>query len=283
MNALFQDLKFGLRMLAKNPGFTAVAVLTLALGIGANSTIFSWINSTLLNPIPGVAHTSDLVTVMRGERSEHPTPPFSYLDYLDLREHTQSFSGLLAYHDDFMSLTGTDKPERIYGALTSANYFDVLGVHPILGRGFLPAEEQRRGGGPVVVISESLWRARFSSDRSIIGKAIQIDRYLYTVVGVAPPDFHFGRRLRRHRPGDRLGQEHGHQLDGELHLLAQHHHGFPERHGLLPARSHLLRGQLVRDGHRDGRLQLRRRDIYHEHRSRHRGHEHDPVVERLVV
>ena len=189
MNALFQDLKFGLRMLGKNPGFTAVAVLTLALGIGANSTIFSWINSTLLNPIPGVAHTSDLVTVMRGERSEHPTPPFSYLDYLDLREHTQSFSGLLAYHDDFMSLTGTDKPERVYGALTSANYFDVLGVHPILGRGFLPAEEQRRGGGPVVVISESLWRARFSSDRSIIGKAIQIDRYLYTVVGVAPPDF----------------------------------------------------------------------------------------------
>src|SRR5208283_245578 len=120
MNALLQDLKYGLRMLAKNPGFTAVAVLTLALGIGANSTIFSWINSTLLNPIPGVSHIRGMVTVMRGERSEHPTPPFSYLDYADLRNHVQSFSGLLAYHDDFMSLTGTDKPERIYGALTSA-------------------------------------------------------------------------------------------------------------------------------------------------------------------
>jgi predicted permease len=189
MGNLLQDLRYGLRMLAKNPGFTAVAVLTLALGIGATSTIFSWINSTLLNPIPGVAHTSDLVTVMRGVRSEHPTPPFSYLDYLDLRDHTQSFSGLLAYHDDFMSLTGTDKPERIYGALTTANYFDVLGVHPILGRGFLPAEEQRRGGGSVAVISESLWRARFGSDRSIIGKTIQINRHLYTIVGVAPPDF----------------------------------------------------------------------------------------------
>jgi predicted permease len=189
MGVLFQDVRYGLRMLAKNPGFTAIVVLTLALGIGANSTIFSWINSTLLNPIPGVAHTSELVSVMRGERSEHPTPPFSYLDYADLRDHTQSFSGLLAYHDDFMSLTGTDKPQRIYGALTSANYFDVLGVRPILGRGFLPAEEQRRGGGSVAVISESMWRARFGSDRSIIGRTIQINRHLYTIVGVAPPDF----------------------------------------------------------------------------------------------
>ncbi|MFZ0964976.1 MAG: ABC transporter permease [Terriglobia bacterium] len=189
MSTLIQDLKFGLRMLAKSPGFTAVAILTLGLGIGANSTIFSWINSTLLDPIPGVTHTGDMVTVMRGERSEHPTPPFSYLDYVDLRDHTQSFSGLLAYHDDFMSLTGTDKPERIYGALTTANYFDVLGVHPILGRGFLPAEEQTRGGGSVAVISESLWRARFASDPSIIGKTIQINRRLYTIVGVAPPDF----------------------------------------------------------------------------------------------
>jgi predicted permease len=189
MGTLLQDLKYGLRMLAKSPGFTAIVVLTLALGIGANSTIFSWINSTLLTPIPGVAHTSDLVTVMRGERSEHPTPPFSYLDYVDLRDHTQSFSGLLAYHDDFMSLTGTDKPQRIYGALTSANYFDVLGVRPILGRGFLSAEEQRRGGGSVAVISEDMWRARFGSDRSIIGRTIQINRRLYTIVGVAPPDF----------------------------------------------------------------------------------------------
>jgi predicted permease len=176
-------------MLAKNPGFTLVAVLTLALGIGANSTIFSWINSTLLNPIPGVAHTSDLVTVMRGERSEHPTPPFSYLDYADLRDHVQSFSGLLAYHDDFMSFTGTDKPERIYGALTTANYFDVLGVHPVRGRGFLPGEEFRGGGASVAVISEGLWQAHFGSDRSIIGQTIQINRHLYTIVGVAPPDF----------------------------------------------------------------------------------------------
>src|SRR5271157_5209015 len=249
MRTTLQDLKYGLRMLAKNPGFTAIVVLTLALGIGANSTIFSWINSTLLNPIPGVSHTSDLVTVMRGERSEHPTPPFSYLDYVDLRDHAQSFSGLIAYHDDFMSLTGADKPERIYGALTTANYFDVLGVRPILGRGFLPAEEQRRGGGSVAVISESMWRARFGSDRSIIGRTIQINRHLYTIVGVAPPDFQGCKTGLRadvwiplgmdrfvwggNRPEDRgtfwlnvLGKlkpgVDRRQAEGELNLLMQH-------------------------------------------------------------
>jgi predicted permease len=189
MTTLLQDLRFGLRMGAKNPGFTAVAVLTLALGIGANSTILSWMDSTLFNPVPGASHTGDLVTIMRGERTEHPTPPFSYLDYVDLRDHTRSFSGILAYHHDYMSLTGADKPLRIYGALTTANYFDVLGIHPPLGRGFLAGEEQQRGGGPVVVISDALWRGHFGSDPSIIGKAVQINRYLYTIVGVAPPDF----------------------------------------------------------------------------------------------
>ena len=189
MNAIVQDLRFSVRMFFKNPAFTLVAILTLALGIGANSTIFSWINSTLLNPIPGVAHTGDLVTIMRGERTEHPSPPFSYLDYVDLRDHTESFSGILGYHDDFMSLTGTDQPERIYGALTTANYFDVLGIHPMLGRGFLPSEEQVRGGGAVAVISEGLWRAHFGADRAIIGKTVQVNRYLFTIIGVAPPDF----------------------------------------------------------------------------------------------
>src|SRR5208337_1566714 len=136
-NAL-HDLRYALRQLRKNPGFTALAVGTLALGIAANLTIFSWINSTLLDPVPGIAHTSDMITIMRGERSEHPTPPFSYLDFVDLRDSSSSFSGLLGYHDDYMSITGSGKPERIYGALTSANYFEVLGVRPILGGSLLP-------------------------------------------------------------------------------------------------------------------------------------------------
>jgi len=189
MSTLIQDLKFGLRMMAKNPGFTALAVITLALGIGANSTIFSWINSTLLNPIPGVARTGDLVSLMRGERSEHPTPPFSYPDFVDLRARTQSLSGVLAYHDDYISITGTNKPERIYGALASADYFQVLGVQPILGRLLLPVDEEKPGSTPSVVISYALWQSHFGGDRSIIGKSVQLNRILCTIVGVTPPGF----------------------------------------------------------------------------------------------
>ena len=189
MGVLFKDVRYGLRTLAKNPGFTAIVVLTLALGIGANSTIFSWINSTLLNPIPGVAHTSDLVTVMRGERSEHPTPPFSYPDFVDLRARTRSLSGLIAHHEDFVSLTGTGKPERIYGAMVSADYFEVLGVKPILGRGLLPGEEEKPGSTPSIVISYALWQSHFGADLAIIGKTIQLNRTLCTIVGVTPPDF----------------------------------------------------------------------------------------------
>jgi predicted permease len=186
-DCLVQDLRYGVRMLAKNPGFTAVAALTLALGIAGNSTIFSWINSTILNPIPGVSHTSDLVTVMRGERSEHPTPPFSYLDYRDLRDNNRSLSGLLGFHQDFMYLTGIGKTERIYGALTSANYFDVLGVRPILGRGFLPEEEQKPSS--VAVVSYAMWQSHFGADRSVVGRTIGINLRSYTIIGVAPPGF----------------------------------------------------------------------------------------------
>ena len=191
MGNLFQDARYGFRVLRKNPGLPALAVLTLALGIAANSTIFSWINSTLLDPIPGVAHTSNMVTVMRGDRSDHPTPPFSYLDYRDLRDSSRSFSGLLAYHHEWASLTGVGEPERIYAVLTSANYFDVLGVRPILGRAFVPEEEREvEGSAPVAVISYDLWQSHFGSDRSIIDRKIQINRYPYTVVGIAPPGFH---------------------------------------------------------------------------------------------
>ena len=187
---MIRDARYALRMLAKAPGFTLVAVLTLALGIAANSTIFSWISATLLNPIPGVSHTSGLVTVMRGERSDHPTPPFSYLDYRDLREQSRSFTGMLAHHHDFMTLTGAGKPDRIYGSLTSANYFDLLGVPLILGRGFLPAEEQHGSGSAVAVISYALWETHFGKDHQIIGRTIQINHHPFTIVGVAPREFH---------------------------------------------------------------------------------------------
>ena len=186
---LLQDLSYALRQLRKNPGFTALAVGTLALGIAANGTIFSWINSTLLTPIPGVASTGNMVTIQRGDRSEHPTPPFSYGDYVDLRDNVHGFSGLLGYHDDYISITGSGKPERIYGALTSSNYFEVLGVRPILGRTLLPTAANERAGAPEAVLGYDLWQNRFASDPEIVGKKIELNMHAYTIVGVAPPGF----------------------------------------------------------------------------------------------
>lgn len=173
----------------KNAGLPLLAILTLALGIAANSTIFSWIHSTLLTPIPGVTDTGDLVSVMRGERSEHPTPPFSYPDYRELRESNRSFVGLLAYHHDWVSLTGTGRPERIYGMLATANFFDLLGVRPILGRGFVPGEEEKSENAAVVVLSYNLWQSHFGGDSAVLGKPVQLNLHPYTIIGVAPPDF----------------------------------------------------------------------------------------------
>ena len=189
LDHLFQDLRFAFRMLRKSLGFTAIAVLTLALSIAANTTVLSWISATLLNPIPGVAHTSDLVTVDRGDRNGYATPPFSYPDLRDLSEQTQTFSGILGYHNDYMSLTGVAKPERIFGALTTASYFDVLGVRPILGRTFLPEEGTPHAGAAVIVLGYAVWQNHFAGDPQIIGKTIQINRHPYTVIGVAPRDF----------------------------------------------------------------------------------------------
>ena len=187
---LLRDLQFALRQLRKNPGFSLLAVGTLALGIAANITIFSWINSTLLDPIPGVAHTANMITIMRGERSEHPTPPFSYLDYAELRDSSQSFAGLLAYHHDYVSITGSGKPERIYGTLASSNYFEALGVRPALGRTLLPTLSNERSGVAEAVIGYDLWQNRYAGDPAIIGKTIQINLHPYTIVGVAPKGFH---------------------------------------------------------------------------------------------
>lgn len=189
MNTVLYDLRYALRQLRKSPGFTLTAVLTLALGIGANTTIFSWIDSTMLDPIPGVAHTGDMITLQRGERSEHPTPPFSYPDFVDIRDNAKTFSGLLAYHDDYMSITESGKPERIYGALTSANYFEVLGVKPALGGTLLATQADERAGAAEAVLGYDLWQNRFAGDPSIVGKSIQINLHPYTIVGVAPRGF----------------------------------------------------------------------------------------------
>ncbi|HLW43826.1 MAG TPA: ABC transporter permease [Candidatus Acidoferrales bacterium] len=187
MNTLLQDFRYGLRVLLKAPGFSAIAILTLALGIGANSTIFSWINSTVLNPIPGVANTAVLAELTAGKEGD--PSPISYPDYVDLRDHNRSLANLMAFSLWQMDLTGNAKPQRVWGEFASANYFDTLGVRPFRGRTFLPAEGTKPGGAPVVVLSYELWQTHFGGDRSIIDKTIQINKRPYSVIGVAPPLF----------------------------------------------------------------------------------------------
>jgi predicted permease len=190
LHNLLQEIRYALRQLLHNLSFTLLAVVTLALAIGANSTIFSWISASLLHPIPGAAQSSRMITITRGERNQHPSPPFSYPDYVDLRDNTKSLSGLLGYHDDYMALTGIGKPQRIYGALVSANYFDVLGVHPVLGRLLLSTKQTEAAGQAEVVLNYDLWRNHFGADRSILGRTVQINLHPYTVVGIAPQGFH---------------------------------------------------------------------------------------------
>ena len=181
-----RDLRYAFRQLRKSPGFAITATAMLAVAICANSTVFSWIDGTMLRPIPGARDTGDLVSLQRGERSFSPTPPFSYLDYRDLREQNHTFTGILAYHHDWITLTGGAQPERAYIANVSANYFDVLGIKPMLGRFFLPEEERRPDAVPNVVLSYSLWKTRYAEDPAIVGKSIEIARHPVTVIGVAP-------------------------------------------------------------------------------------------------
>ena len=188
MSSFWQDVRYSLRMIAKAPGYAAIAILTLALGIGANSTIFSWINSTLLNPIPGLASPNEVVAMTLGRGTDNAFP-LTYPDFEAMRDGQQSFDRLTASNIAPMSLTGKGKPERVWGAVASANYFDLLGVRPILGRGFLPEEDIKPGGAPVTVISYRLWQTHFGANPDVVGQTLEINQHPYTIVGVAPPVF----------------------------------------------------------------------------------------------
>jgi len=188
MTSFWQDVRYSLRMIAKAPGFAAIAILTLALGIGANTTIFTWINSALLNPVPGLGNPSEIVALTEGKSGSFPLG-FSYPDLEAMRDGQQSFAGITACNFARMSLTSKGKPQRVWGMLASANYFDVLGVRPILGRGFLPAEDEKPGGAPVAVISYRLWQTRFGASPDIVGEEIEINQHPYTIVGVTPAVF----------------------------------------------------------------------------------------------
>src|SRR5271169_6734899 len=190
MTGLLRDTRFAVRQLRRNLGFTITAAVLLAVAICANSTVFSWINGTMLHPIPGARHTDELVSVMRGAWNTSPTPPLSYLDYRDLRDQNQSLTGLLAYHSDWITLTRAGAaPERIYVGTVTANFFDLLGVKPLLGRFVVPGEETRPDAQPCVVLGYSLWKTRYAGDPQIVGKTIEIARHPVTVIGIAPEGF----------------------------------------------------------------------------------------------
>jgi predicted permease len=189
VRGLIQDVRFALRQLRKNPAYTVAATVMLAVAICANGTVFSWIDGTMLHPIPGARDMSSLVSVMRGQWNISPTPPFSYLDYRDLRDQNQSFDGITAYHHDWLALTGGDRPERIYVANVAANYFDVLGVKPLYGRFFRPEEEAAGRSIPYAIISYSFWKTHFAGDPGIVGKPLEIARHPVTVIGVTPKGF----------------------------------------------------------------------------------------------
>jgi putative ABC transport system permease protein len=188
MTSFWQDIRYSLRTIANAPGYAAIAILTLALGIGANTTIFSWINSTLLNPVPGLGNPNQVVSLTLNKPADNPFP-FTYPDIEAMRDGQRSFTGIAACNFAQMSLTGQGKPERLWGMVASANYFDVLGVRPMLGRTFLPVEDQKPGGAPVAVISYRLWQTRFGANPDIVGQAIEINQHPYTIAGVTPAAF----------------------------------------------------------------------------------------------
>ena len=186
---LTQDLKFARRALARRPGFTAAIVLTLGLAIGANATIFSWIDAVLLSPLPGVPRASELALV----RFASPTRTdlsFSYLNYRDVRDAApHGLSGLAVMAMMPLGLRAGGDPERVWAQVVSGNFFDVLQVPAARGRTLQPADEVTPGQAPVLVISDRLWRSRFASDPAIVGRPVVLNGHAFTIVGVAPPGF----------------------------------------------------------------------------------------------
>ncbi len=192
LESLLQDVRFGLRMLRKNPGFTTVAVLTLALGIGANTAIFSVVDAVLLNPIP-FSHSGQLVDLYE-KTSVSPRAGIPYPDLLDWQRENRGFEGIAGYLGDAFTFTGSGRPLRLNGERVSANFFSVLGVRLILGRTFR-AQEDQLGAAPVVLISEGFWKRAFGSDPAILGKSIELNGIAHTIIGVIPADFHLFSRF----------------------------------------------------------------------------------------
>jgi predicted permease len=191
LDSLWQDVRFGVRMLRKSPGFTAIAVLTLALGIGATTAIFSVVNGILLKPLP-YSEPSSLVSVQApGSNFGNPT---SYPNFFDWEAQNHVFSGMATYHTSEFTLTGAERPVHVQGLVVSSGLLQVLKATPLLGRGFEPEDDER--GGDVVVLSYSLWREAFHSTPVIVGRAVALDNKAFTVIGVMPAGFQFPPNAR---------------------------------------------------------------------------------------
>ena len=194
---LLQDLRFGFRMIRRNPGFSCLAILCLTFGIGANAAVFSWIEGVLLRPFPGVAHQERMVsfTATVPERYDKGEGTLGYddvswLDFLDFQRDTTLFDWFVADHITRATLNVGDRAELSTGSVVSSNYFDALGIHPVLGRTFRPEEDWGRNGHPVTVISYWLWKKRFEGDPNIVGKKLLLRTVPHTIVGVAPEGFY---------------------------------------------------------------------------------------------
>lgn len=196
MESLRHDLRFALRQLRKSPGFTLTAALTLGLGIGANATVFTWLNWLIRNPLPGVESTG--LIYVRWKTPDGRGSSTSWPNFLDIRDRTTTLSHFATGRMTAFSLGEGANPERTFGMLVSANFFDTLGARPALGRTFRPEEDQNPGTHAAAVISDSLWRNRMGGAPDIIGRTIRLNTRPFTVVGVMPPGFQGGTPGLRH-------------------------------------------------------------------------------------
>lgn len=189
MNGLIHDVRYALRQLRKNPGFTAVAVLTLALGIGANTAVFSVVDAVMLRPLP--YHQPERLIEVQSTSTQNPQmTSVSYPDFFDWRSQNHTLENLVSYHDNNFTLTGLDRPVQVDAEVVSWDFLSALGVQPELGRGFAP-DEEKGGSNRVVLISHALWTSQFASDKSVIGRTVHLSGDLYTIIGVMPPTFRF--------------------------------------------------------------------------------------------
>ncbi|MGH9764855.1 MAG: ABC transporter permease, partial [Blastocatellia bacterium] len=185
---IVKDMRYALRVLLKNPAFTAVAIITLALGIGVNATVFSVVNTYLFKPLP-VKDAGQLVAIAGKSRSFEFPLQVSYGDYKDIAGQTNVFSGALAYEDDPVNMSFGGSPQRIWTELVTGNYFSLLGIDATIGRTFTPEEGRFPGGAPVMVLSYNFWQKQFGGDRSAVGKTVRLDGSAFTIIGVAPESF----------------------------------------------------------------------------------------------